>query len=198
MKKLLCLTGLSLMVLVLVFSVVGCQGERGLVGPQGIQGEQGEQGATGATGEAGKDGISITWLGSHSYAPRHPDLNDAYYDKKDDTSYIWDGDDWTVLARDGEEGSKGDRGPRGYKGADGTFPYTMQMGTLEVTGGQVITFPTKFDTIPLVFVNVVASPSPVGNLSGKAILITTKSFTTSIMPADFFTATINWLAISLE
>ncbi|MBA7591021.1 hypothetical protein ES708_33167 [subsurface metagenome] len=98
MKKILYAVGLSLVVLALLFSAIGC-----VEGPAGSQGEQGIQGAT---GEAGKDGISITWFGDYPTAPMsNPNENDAYYNTTDGVSYIWDGGAWDVLVKDGAAGT---------------------------------------------------------------------------------------------
>lgn len=131
MKKIFYLVGVSLIVLALLFSVAGCQGERGPVGPQGAQGIQGAAGpvgpagATGAIGPRGSTGPAgtpIVWLGALSKAPNYPDLNDAYYNSTHGISYVWDGKYWQILAKDGATGATGGQGiqgPRGYTGADG-------------------------------------------------------------------------------
>ena len=58
-------------------------------------------------GPAGSNGISIEWLGSYSVAPSSPSLNQAYYNSVDKISYLWDGDSWELLAKDGAQGPEG-------------------------------------------------------------------------------------------
>ncbi|MBA7590663.1 hypothetical protein ES708_32791 [subsurface metagenome] len=120
------MVGLSLVVLTLLFSVAGCQGEQGPIGPQGDQGIQGatgavgQQGPRGYAGEDGEDGISITWMGTATSAPKSwRVLNYAYYNPAKGASYIWDGNSWEIWARDGHDGATGATGPRGYTGAPG-------------------------------------------------------------------------------
>ncbi len=127
MKKILYMVGLSLVVLTLLFSVAGCQGEQGPIGPQGDQGIQGatgavgQQGPRGYAGEDGEDGISITWMGTATSAPKSwRVLNYAYYNPAKGASYIWDGNSWEILAKNGATGATGATGPRGYTGATGS------------------------------------------------------------------------------
>lgn len=62
--------------------------------------EAGSNGANGKDGKDGRDGIGILWQGSHNYHPDNPQLNWAYYNTQDRTSYIYDGNSWQVLERD--------------------------------------------------------------------------------------------------
>ena len=73
-------------------------------GERGIQGEQGSAGATGG------HGISIVWKGALSSAPENPQLNWAYYDIAQKASFIWDGNAWQVLSKDGNESENGNGG----------------------------------------------------------------------------------------
>ncbi|MBA7585402.1 hypothetical protein ES708_27381 [subsurface metagenome] len=119
------MVGLSLVVLTLLFSVAGCQGEQGPIGPAGPQGLAGPAGTTGPqgprgyAGEDGEDGISITWMGTATSAPKSwRVLNYAYYNSAKGASYIWDGNSWEIWARDGATGATGATGPRGLPGDD--------------------------------------------------------------------------------
>lgn len=140
MKRLtVTLLTLALIASLAVF-VPGCQGEQGLQGPAGLEGLAGPTGATGPqgsqgyAGEDGEDGISITWLGTSYYAPSHPDLNDAYYNSHYGRSYIWDGNSWEILAKDGATGATGATGPRGYTGATGAIGAKGDTGEQGIQG----------------------------------------------------------------
>ncbi len=125
MKKILYSIGLPLVIIALLFSAIGCEGP---VGPQGIQGIQGAAGATGSqgpqgvrgdTGEPGT-GTSIVWMGTATSAPKSwRVLNYAYYNSTHRTSYIWDGNSWEILARDGRDGTAGTTGATGATGMTG-------------------------------------------------------------------------------
>ncbi|BDX37346.1 hypothetical protein CYCD_07010 [Tenuifilaceae bacterium CYCD] len=101
---------------------IGPQGETGSVGPQG---ETGVQGVQGIQGNPGIDGISLLWLGSFDVTPTPSSSNQAYYNSTDKISYIWDGNSWEILVKDGpigpqgETGSAGPQGESGSAGADG-------------------------------------------------------------------------------
>ncbi len=94
----------------------GEKGEQGLIGVQGLQGIQGPIGPTGpqcsigpqgTRGNDGFNGISVQWLGTYLEAPAAPSLNQAYYNSIDKKSYIWNGSNWSILAKDGETGPVG-------------------------------------------------------------------------------------------
>ena len=76
-------------------------------GEQGIQGEQGSAGATGG------HGISIVWKGALYSAPENPQSNWAYYDIAQKASFIWDGNAWQFLSKDGADGNDGENGNGG-------------------------------------------------------------------------------------
>ena len=123
--------GLSLIILLaLVFSAIGCaegpvgpQGPQGLEGVQGVAGATGPQGLQGVKGDTGEPGTPIIWMGTATSAPKSwRVLNYAYYNSTHRTSYIWDGNSWEILAKDGATGypgATGASGPRGYAGAAG-------------------------------------------------------------------------------
>jgi hypothetical protein len=52
----------------------------------------------GQDGINGTNGKSIVWQGALSGSPSNPQENWAYYDTISNTSYIWDGDSWEILA----------------------------------------------------------------------------------------------------
>jgi hypothetical protein len=58
-------------------------------------------GTDGQDGTNGTNGMGITWKGAVSSSPVNPQLNWAYYNTTDNTSYIWDGDSWEILAESG-------------------------------------------------------------------------------------------------
>ncbi len=79
-------------------------------GEDGVDGEDGKDGTDGKDGEDGKDGVdglSIVWKGALEAAPENPELYWAYYNTTDGCSYIWNGSDWDLLAKSGEDGVDG-------------------------------------------------------------------------------------------
>nr|WP_319475069.1 carboxypeptidase regulatory-like domain-containing protein [uncultured Sphaerochaeta sp.] len=54
--------------------------------------------------------VSISWKGELTAHPSGPQLNWAYYNSIDKVSYIYDGNTWQVLARDGWVGPTGPTG----------------------------------------------------------------------------------------
>lgn len=62
---------------------------------------------------------TIVWKGSLAAAPENPELNWAYYNSGDRTSYIWSGKAWEVLATSGATGAKGETGTAGAAGSAG-------------------------------------------------------------------------------
>ena len=79
-----------------------------------------QHGAAGAAGTAGKDAVSIVWQGKRASAPAEPKQNWAYYNSAEKKSYIYDGEEWQVLAIDGADGADGDDGDDGTNGTHGT------------------------------------------------------------------------------
>ncbi len=63
----------------------------------------------GKNGTNGKDGIGITWLGSFASSSEitTPSFLNAYYNTTDGCSYIYDGNEWKLLARKGSDGVSG-------------------------------------------------------------------------------------------
>ena len=95
------------------------QGEKG---EQGIQGETGEKGETGAAGVDGKDGISIVWLGTFDSVDEieNPEYLNAYFNMTDGCSYIFNGNEWQLLARSGTNGADGNGNSANYVTAKAT------------------------------------------------------------------------------
>lgn len=60
-----------------------------------------QNGTDGVIGEDGLDGISIIWKGSLDSAPLSPETNWGYYNNSEGISYIYDGSNWSVIAKDG-------------------------------------------------------------------------------------------------
>lgn len=60
-----------------------------------------------ASGGAGKDGIGISFKGELPAAPENPELNWSYKNTTDGIAYIWDGDSWDVMVKDGQDGEDG-------------------------------------------------------------------------------------------
>ncbi|MHB1170802.1 MAG: hypothetical protein ACYC28_16120, partial [Longimicrobiales bacterium] len=50
-------------------------------------------------------GAGINWLGEFAAHPADPQTNDVYRNTTDGIVYIWDGDSWEVMARDGLPGT---------------------------------------------------------------------------------------------
>ena len=59
----------------------------------------------GATGVAGADGKSLIWKGELDSAPTEAEINWAYYNTTAGYSYIWNGEEWEVLAKAGANGT---------------------------------------------------------------------------------------------
>ena len=76
-------------------------------------GEDGKDGTNGTDGKDGDAGQSIVWKGELKAAPKNPKLYWAYYNTTDGCSYIWNGSDWDLLAKSGEDGADGKDGVAG-------------------------------------------------------------------------------------
>ena len=74
----------------------------------------------------GDDGDSIVWKGEWFSAPSKPKKNWAYFNTTDGCSYIYNGNEWTLLAKSGTNGSNGNNGTNGdsivWKGERSTAP----------------------------------------------------------------------------
>jgi hypothetical protein len=62
-----------------------------------------QDGPAGPTGNTGADGISLVWKGELSSAPANPQLNWAYYNTGEKKSWIYNGSNWVILVKDGED-----------------------------------------------------------------------------------------------
>ena len=81
----------------------GDKGDAGVPGKDGEKGDKGDTGAPGKDGSDGIDGISIIWKGVYVSAPEDPELNWAYFNLMDGSSYIWNGYKWDYLAKGGKQ-----------------------------------------------------------------------------------------------
>ncbi|MCR4954977.1 MAG: hypothetical protein K6A43_12990 [Treponema sp.] len=77
--------------------------------PAGVDGKNGENGTD---GKNGSNGVLINWLGTFESAEeiKEPKAMDAYLNSKDKCSYIYVNDEWTLLARAGNDGTDGKDG----------------------------------------------------------------------------------------
>jgi hypothetical protein len=74
---------------------------------------------------SGESGGGLVWQGMLSAEPANPEINWAYYNTEDKTSYIYNGASWDVLAA---RGDKGETGETGAPGKDGDTPYIGSNG----------------------------------------------------------------------
>jgi hypothetical protein len=82
----------------------GTDGQNGADGRDGTDGQDGSPGRDGTDGQNGADGISLVWQGSFTAPPADPLTNWAYYDTVQGKSYVYDGNDWQIIAQDGIHG----------------------------------------------------------------------------------------------
>ena len=97
--------------------------------------KSGEDGADGKDGDAGQ---SIVWKGELKSAPKNPKLYWAYYNTLDGCSYIWNGSDWDILAKDGDAVPKGFRFVKGTT-ITGTESWTPESDVFVI--GRKLTIP---------------------------------------------------------
>ncbi|MCP4679795.1 MAG: collagen-like protein [Deltaproteobacteria bacterium] len=88
----------------------GPTGPTGTSGPDGPTGPTGPEGPEGPKGDPGDDGVTVTWRGTYSLPPSSPEVNHAYQNSNDGSSYIYNGSSWEVLARAGATGGAGANG----------------------------------------------------------------------------------------
>jgi hypothetical protein len=88
-------------------------------------GTGGQNGIDGIDGIDGTNGIGIIWKGALSSSPISPQINWAYYDTNNNTSYIWDGDSWEILA---ESGNSTIIVPISWQGSLTAAPINPQIG----------------------------------------------------------------------
>jgi formylglycine-generating enzyme required for sulfatase activity len=97
----------------------------------------------GGTGSSGNSGLQ--WKGNLAAPPANPQVNWAYYNTTDKTSYIWSGGKWDILAapgaagQDGAGGEKGDPGDTESQGGS-IAGVTVNPGTATVAKGGTQTF----------------------------------------------------------
>ncbi|MFZ2959449.1 MAG: carboxypeptidase regulatory-like domain-containing protein, partial [Candidatus Ozemobacteraceae bacterium] len=77
---------------------------------------------------------AIVWQGSLASVPVNPQLNWAYYNTTDKTSYIWNGSSWLTLATSGVIGATGATGSTGTNGTDGSTGATGATGSTGTNG----------------------------------------------------------------
>jgi len=93
--------------------------KRSLIFTDNVWYQMSADGTNGTDGVPGTQGISIQWKGPLQSPPACPALNWAYRDTDNNTSYIFNGTAWEILATDGLNGDKGDIGLEGAS----TFTY---------------------------------------------------------------------------
>ena len=49
--------------------------------------------------------VSIKWLGTYTSAPLNPQIGDAYYNSSTKASYVYDGNIWQQISKDGDNGT---------------------------------------------------------------------------------------------
>jgi hypothetical protein len=96
--------------------------EKNIESLKGEKGDKGDNGDKGDDGAPGTNGISIKWLGSFDSSEEisEPEYLNAYFNKTDGCSYIYNGIEWTLLAKIGAKGEKGEPGDVGQNGTNGT------------------------------------------------------------------------------
>ncbi|MBA7592470.1 hypothetical protein ES708_34653 [subsurface metagenome] len=168
----------------------------GAVGATGGQGASGPRGYTGAAGAQGPIGL----LGPEGPQGKQGDTGEqGIQGDKGDT-----GDT-------GPQGPQGDQGLIGPAGEDGTFSYTLQMGTCSIPWGATpvgydkvelkVVFDPSFENAPLVFATVTLGTRLKTNIAlwDVAVIETTTSYFIVEIGSDRddgATVTVNWLAIS--
>ena len=77
--------------------------------------KSGRDSEDGKDGEDGQNGISIVWLGSFASEEEieNPKVMNAYYNTTDGCSYIYNGTEWTLLAKSGRDSEDGEDGQNG-------------------------------------------------------------------------------------
>ena len=97
-------------------------------GKNGTNGINGTNGTNGTNGKDGKDGTPIVWKGSFESDSvnelKEPQYLWTYYNTTDGCSYIYDGENWTLLASAGKNGSvvSGIKDPINYVLDGGKLP----------------------------------------------------------------------------
>lgn len=78
-------------------------------------------------GATGNTGNSITWKGSLAQDPENPQLYWAYYNTTDGCSYIWTGENWDIISKNGLDGTNGEDGTDGIDGLSITWKGTYDI-----------------------------------------------------------------------
>lgn len=150
------------------------------------KGLKGETGTTGKDGVDGEDGISMVWLGSFDSSDEieNPKYLNAYFNTTDGCSYIYNGSEWTLLARSGANGADGKDGTSGsgttiissgLTSSIGSYAIATLLSTEELTK-QDVTITVNITEENLSKVGFVYSESQIDWSNSKSVL-TNASFT---------------------
>ncbi|MBF0499223.1 MAG: RCC1 repeat-containing protein, partial [Candidatus Riflebacteria bacterium] len=167
----------------------GATGAVGATGTTGTTGTTGVTGAVGATGATGATGISIVWKGTLTANPPSPELNWAYYNSTDKCSYIFDGTNWVILAKDGTAGANG------APGVDSTAPVisgVINQGSMGTTWGAAWT--TNEDSMS----QIVYGPTSAYGATTTLDVNYTKSHRIISLPGLTLGTTIHYAVISKD
>ncbi len=80
----------------------GDKGDKGDKGESGKDGENGKDGRDGESGKDGENGQSIHWLGEFEKHPKNKNILDVYRNISQGIVYIYNGEKWEVLCKDGK------------------------------------------------------------------------------------------------
>ena len=93
------------------------------------------------------DASSFIWQGSSATPPANPEKYWAYFNTTDGSSYIYDGEKWTLLAQAGKDGENGTNG--GTSGFGSIYSYTVNIDDIYTAYkeyGYLAVFPVYFLT----------------------------------------------------
>ena len=74
------------------------------------------------------DASSFIWQGSSATPPANPEKYWAYFNTTDGSSYIYDGEKWTLLAQAGKDG---ENGTNGTGGSGSIYSYTVNIENID-------------------------------------------------------------------
>jgi hypothetical protein len=88
----------------------------------------------------------MQWQDDAASHPENPKEGWAYYNTEHKCSYIYDGEQWVVFAKDGQTGPQGPTGPEGNGISEETPQYCQSSSSSTApTSGWYDTFPTNWD-----------------------------------------------------